>query len=188
MALCAWVSISTTSMLPPLDGDGGRQVVEQAGAVLGDDLDQGRGAAGLGVERHARRECAPCGWAASGLGRLRSSSFTSVLPAITRSAVARRRSTSVGFRSSVRERVGEGEGVQHQAAAVGEGLRLEDVHAEAGERSGHGGEQAGPVGGHQGQLPGRFQRGESPPPRRACGSSPRAPCARRFRLRVWVRR
>jgi hypothetical protein len=62
-------------------GDGGRQIVEQAGAILGDDLDQGGGAAGFGIERYARLNAGlwnrngpgPCGSGKEGELELRDS-------------------------------------------------------------------------------------------------------------------
>jgi hypothetical protein len=46
------VSISTTSILPPLAEMA--VIVQQGGAILGDDLDERRRAAGFGIEHHAR--------------------------------------------------------------------------------------------------------------------------------------
>ena len=63
----------------PLLGDRGGEVVQQAGAVFGDDLDQGGGAGGS-ESNDAARFTDALRLGGTGLGRFRSSSRTSVLP------------------------------------------------------------------------------------------------------------
>ena len=169
-------------------GDRGRQVVEQAGAVLGHDLDQGGGAAGLGIERHARRDAAPCGWAARASAGCAAVPSRRPCPASTRSTVACRRSTSVGFSSSVRAGSAKVNVSSTSAAPVGERFGFQDVHAEAGERSGHRGEQERAVVRDQRELPAPIPACGHPPPRRACGSSASSARCSSISASEWVRR
>ena len=137
-------------------GNRRRQVVEQAGAILGHDFDQrGRGArlvvkADGGGNPHLAARGLGLGTIAEQLAHVE----------LAQNHALGRGAEPVHFRGVQFQRargIGEYESVEHLAAAVGKGLRVEDVHAEAGQRAGHAREQAGTVAGNHRQLPGRFQ-------------------------------
>jgi len=90
--------------IPAVGTDGRRQIVQQAGAILRSSATISISVAvPLASESNTTRAAMPAlRLGSTGFGRWRSSSFTSALPASTRSTVACRRSTSLGLRSSVR--------------------------------------------------------------------------------------
>ena len=137
-------------------GNGGGQVVEQSRAVLGHDLDERGGAAGLRIEvdfgGNARL---PAG--RSGPGAV-AQQFPDFRPARNHALGGGPQPVHLaGIQLQVAHGVGEGEGIENHAPAVGESLRPQDVQPETGKRARGGGEQAGAVGGRQGHPPGRIQ-------------------------------
>ena len=129
-----------------------RDLAQQAGDILRDDLQQRGVGGGFGVELEAGGDfdldVVVDGHVAAGFEQLLDGDFLrdDVVDVVEEAVLL------AGVELDGAEDVGELEAVDDDAGIVGEGAGLDDVHAPGGERSGHVGEEAAAVAGDDGEV------------------------------------
>src|SRR5260370_3904110 len=127
---------------------GAGQVVEQAGPVLSHNLNEGGGGGRLRIEHQRGLECRPF----AGKPRMRAIPQQLTDIGSTEDYSLQGDFQALDFRWIQLEHahwISECEGVENRATTVGEGLRFQNIHAEAGERSSNARDQERSILGHQ---------------------------------------